>query len=165
MQSGRGFTLLELMIVIAVILIIAAIAIPGMKDAKMNADETSAVGSIRAINTAEVSYQAAYGGYANTLANLGGEEPCTRSAETACLIDQSLAGGDKSGYKFVALGGNPSGEWNTTYIVGAAPDVFDHTGRRMFCSTEKGVIRVNANPSGSTTPPDGQQCMGFTALK
>ncbi len=165
MKSRRGFTLLELMIVIAVILIIAAIAIPGMKDAKMNADETSAVGSIRAINTAEVSYQAAYGGYANTLANLGGEEPCTRSAETACLIDQSLAGGDKSGYKFVATGGNPSGEWNTTYVVGAAPDVFDHTGRRMFCSTEKGVIRVNANPSGSTTPPDGQQCMGFTALK
>src|SRR5579885_2451174 len=105
MKSRRGFTLLELMIVIAVILIIAAIAIPGMKDAKMNADETSAVGSIRAINTAEVSYQAAYGGYANTLSNLGGEEPCTRSAETACLIDQSLAGGDKSGYKFVALGG------------------------------------------------------------
>lgn len=165
MESRRGFTLLELMIVIAVILIIAAIAIPGMKDAKMNADETSAVGSIRVINTAEVSYQAAYGGYANALSNLGGEEPCTRSAETACLIDQSLAGGDKSGYKFMVPGGNPSGEWNTTYVVGAAPDVFDHTGRRMFCSTEKGVIRVNANTSGSTTPPDAQQCMGFTALK
>ena len=165
MDSRRGFTLLELMIVIAVILIIAAIAIPGLKDAKMNADETSAVGSIRAINTAEVSYQAAYGGFANTLANLGGEEPCTRSAETACIVDQSLAGGSKSGYKFVAMGGNASSGSNTTYVVGAAPEVFDRTGRRRFCATEKSVIRADANTSGSTTPPSAEECVGFAALK
>jgi len=156
---------MELMIVVALILIIAAIAIPSMKEAKINADETSAVGSIRAINTAEVSYQAAYGGYADSLANLGGADPCTKSAATACLLDQSLAGGVKSGYNFAATGGNPSGGANTSYVVGAAPEVFDHTGKRVFCSTEKSVIRADLNPGGSTTPPDGRQCMGFSALK
>jgi type IV pilus assembly protein PilA len=97
MKQQTGFTLMELMIVIALILIIAAIAIPSLKEAQISANETSAVGSIRAINTAEVSYQAAYGGYADSLANLGGTDPCTKSAATACLLDQSLAGGGEVG--------------------------------------------------------------------
>jgi len=156
---------MELMIVIALILIIAAIAIPSMKEAKINADETAAVGSIRAINTAEVSYQATYGGYADTLANLGGPDPCTKSAETSCLLDQSLAGGVKSGYRFAAIGGNPSGGANTSYVVGAAPEVFDRTGKREFCSTEKNVMRVDLNTGGSTTPPGVEQCTGFSALR
>ena len=165
MARQFGFTLMELMIVIAMILIIAAIAIPSIVDSKMSANEASAVGSVRAINTAEVSYQAAYGGYADSLANLGGTEPCTRSATTACLLDQSLAGGVKSGYHFVATGGNPSGGENTSYVVGAAPEVFDRTGKRQFCSTEKNVIRADLNAAGSTVPPDAQQCAGFAALK
>lgn len=165
MRHQTGFTLMELMIVIALILIIAAIAIPSYTDSKINAAEASAVGSIRAINTAEVSYQAAYGGYANSLANLGGAEPCSKSAATACLLDQSLAGGVKSGYKFEATGGNPSGGENTSYVVGAAPVVFDRTGKRLFCSTDKGVIRSDLNAGGSTAPPDAQQCAGFAALK
>jgi type IV pilus assembly protein PilA len=165
MKYARGFTLMEMVIVLALILIIAAITIPSMIDAKMNANETSAVGCIRSINTAEVSYQAVYGGYADSLANLGGAEPCTKSAETACLLDDSLTGGVKAGYKFMAVGGNPSGGMSTTYAVGAAPEVFDHTGKRLFCSTEKGVIRVGLNLGGSTTPPDAQQCVRFKALK
>lgn len=165
MTCQRGFTLMELMMVIALILIIAAIAIPSMKEAKINADETAAVGSIRAINTAEVSYQATYGGYADTLANLGGADPCTKSAEASCLLDQSLAGGVKSGYRFVAIGGNPSGGANTSYAVGAAPEVFDRTGKREFCSTEKNVMRVDLNAGGSTTPPGVEQCAGFSALR
>lgn len=165
MRRQVGFSLLELMIVLALIVIIAAIAIPSMKEAKINADEASAVASLRAINTAEVSYEAAYGGYADTLANLGGAEPCTKSAETACLLDQSLAGGVKAGYRFVAVGGNPSGGANTSYVVGAAPEVYERTGKRIFCSTEKNVIRVDLNKSGSTMPPSEEQCASFGALQ
>lgn len=165
MRMQRGFTLMELMIVVALILIIAAIAVPSMKEAEMHANEVSAVASVRAINTAEISYEATYGGYADTLANLGGVDPCRKSAETACLLDQSLAGGVKSGYKFVAVGSNPSGGGNTSFVVGAAPEVFDRTGKRMFCSTEKNVIRVDLNSAGSTNPPDAEQCGGFSALK
>lgn len=165
MRTQRGFTLMELMIVVALILIIAAIAVPSMKEAEMHANEVSAVASVRAINTAEISYQATYGGYADTLGNLGGTDPCHKSAETACLLDQSLAGGVKSGYKFVAVGANPSGGDNTSFVVGAAPQVFDRTGKRMFCSSEKNVIRVDLNSMGSTNPPGAEQCAGFGALK
>jgi prepilin-type N-terminal cleavage/methylation domain-containing protein len=165
MTRQAGFSLLELMIVLALIVIIAAIAIPSMKDAKMNADEASAVASIRAINTAEISYETAFGGYADTLANLGGAEPCTKSAETACLLDQSLAGGLKAGYRFVAVGGNPSAGANTSYVAGAAPEVYGRTGKRVFCSTEKNVIRVDLNSSGSTMPPSEEQCASFGALR
>jgi len=153
MPRSDGFTLLELMIVMALIVIIAAIAIPSMREAKISADETSAVTSIRTISTAEISYQAAYGGFADALGNLGGADPCTKSSTTACLLDESLAGGSKSGYRFSATGANPAAGGNTSYVVGAAPEVFDRTGKRRFCSTEKNVIRADPNTSGSTTPP------------
>ncbi len=73
MRRQKGFTLLELVIVVALILIIAAIAVPSFTDARMHANEASAAQSIRAINLAEVQYQAAYGGFADSLANLGAE--------------------------------------------------------------------------------------------
>jgi len=165
MKRQTGFTLIEMLIVVAIILIIAAMAIPGMTNMKINANETSAVASIRAINQMEVAYQATYGGYAETLANLGGKDPCTKSAATACLLDQSLAGGVKAGYNFAAVGNNPAGGMSTGYVVGAAPTVFDHTGKRLFCSTDKNVIRTDLNVGGSTVPPDGPQCAGFGALQ
>jgi len=165
MTRQTGFSLMELMIVIALIVIILAMAIPSMKEAKIHANEVSAVASIRAINQAEVQYQAAYGGYADSLANLGGADPCTKSAATACLLDQSLAGGDKAGYHFAASGGNPVDGENASYVAGAAPQAFDRTGKRTFCSTEKNVIRTDLNEAGSTIPPDGQQCAGFRALR
>ncbi|HTS37848.1 MAG TPA: prepilin-type N-terminal cleavage/methylation domain-containing protein [Candidatus Solibacter sp.] len=165
MRKQRGFTLIELLIVLAIILIIAAAAIPSITGAKMNANETSAVVSIRAINQAEVQYQVAYGGYADTLANLGGADPCKRSAESACLLDDSLTGGVKAGYSFTATGNSPAGGQNTGYVAGAAPVAFDRTGKRRFCSTDKNVIRADLNSEGSTVPPDAEQCAGFKALK
>lgn len=165
MKHRNGFTLLELMIVVTLIMIIAAIAVPYLTDSKISANEASAVASLRVISSAELGYQTAYGGYADSLANLGGPEPCTRSAETACLLDQSLAGGTKSGYEFDASGGNPSGGLNTSYLVSAAPQVFDRTGRRLFCSTDKNVIRADLNGAKSTTPPGLDLCLSFPALK
>ena len=165
MTHQKGFTLLELMIVVALIMILAAVAIPCLTDSRISANEASAVASLRAINTAEVSYQSVYGGYAESLANLGGADPCTKSAATACLLDQSLAGGVKSGYSFVAVGSNSSGGSTTSYAAGAAPEVFDRTGRRLFCSTDKNVIRVDLNTTGSTIPPGAEQCSSFSALK
>jgi type IV pilus assembly protein PilA len=165
MTRATGFTLIEMLIVVSIMLIIAAITIPSLVHAKINADEASAVASIRAINTAQLTYEATYPaqGYAGALANLGGADPCTRSAATACLLDQSLAGGVKSGYNFAVVGDNPNGT-NTTYVVGAAPSVFDRTGIHLFCSTDKNVIRQDPNTGASTTPPNAQQCAGFTAL-
>jgi type IV pilus assembly protein PilA len=165
MRRDAGFSLMELMIVMALIVIVLAMAIPSMKEAKINADETSAIASIRAINQAEVQYQAAYGGFADSLANLGGADPCRKSAETACLLDDSLAGGVKQGYGFTAIGENKSGGDNTSYVVGAAPEAFDRSGRRRFCSTDKNVIRADPNGEGNTTPPDAEQCAKFNALK
>jgi type IV pilus assembly protein PilA len=165
MKSQKGFTLMELLIVVALILIIAAITIPSLTQAKINANETSAVASVRAINQMEVSYQVAYGGYADTLANLGGADPCVKSSTTACLLDQSLAGGVKSGYNFAAVGGNPANGMNTSYVVGAAPVVFDRTGKRVFCSTDKNVMRGDLNAGKSTVAPDAALCAGFRALE
>ena len=165
MKHQHGFTLIEMLVVVAIILIIAAITIPSMTTAKVHADEASAVASIRAINQAEVSYMATYGGYAESLANLGGAEPCTKSSTTACIIDESLAAGEKSGYHFVAIGSNPADGMFQSYFISAAPVVFDRTGKRVFCSSDKSVIRADQNATGSTIPPGAEQCAGFKALQ
>src|SRR6202051_1698584 len=96
MKKQKGFSLIELLIVVAIILIIAAIAIPNLLRSKMAANEASAVGSVRSINTAQVAYATAYPnvGYSLTLAALGGVAPCTAVVTQSCLIDDVLAKSD-----------------------------------------------------------------------
>jgi len=150
-SKKRGFSLIELLIVVAIILIIAAIAIPNLLRSRIAANEASAVGSLRTLNTAEITYNTTYPsvGFACSLTVLG--PPASGSSATsttAGLIDANLAGGSKSGYSFAFLNTtcNPSSAGiNTTYDIHANPISPGVTGQRYFCSDLSGVIQFNAS--------------------
>ncbi|HEV2021681.1 MAG TPA: pili assembly chaperone [Terriglobales bacterium] len=145
-----------MLIVVAIILIIAAIAIPNLLRARISANESSAVGSIRTINTSQVTYSTNYPnvGFANTLAALGGATPCTATAATACLIDQVLAGkpNQKSGYAF-ALAGFSGSVPEVTYTISGDPIARGQTGQRSFFSDGSGVIRFNTAAVATIADP------------
>ena len=159
-NKQKGFSLIELLIVVAIILIIAAIAIPNLLRSRMQANESSAVGALRALNTASVSYSSTYSGppppcgFPAALANLGPGTPATPA--TADLIDSVLAGGSKSGYNIALAGANPDAQGClTTYTSNATPVTVGTTGQRAFFSDQSGVIRGNTTGAPATVadPP------------
>jgi len=149
-MKQKGFSLIELLIVVAIILIIAAIAIPNYWKARMAANESAAANAIRTINSAEIQYVNAYpqAGYAD-LATLGGASPCVAGPAQACLIDNNLATATvspgKSGYTFVTnvVVGN--------YVAAGKPVAPAMSGTRTFCSTNDSIIRNNTTGTAVST--------------
>ncbi len=140
-KNKKGFSLIELLIVVAIILIIAAIAIPNLLKSRISANEASAVGSVRTIVTSEITY--AIGNPTVGVTSL-------TALNTAGLIDSQLSGGNKSGYNFAVSQGTETPP--SSFVAGAAPISINTTGIRSFCGDASAVLRYT-NPAASTTPP------------
>lgn len=150
MKNQKGFSLIELVLVVAVILIISAIAVPSFLRSRMRANEASAVSSLRTIDTAAVTFSVSYPnvGFPATMNLLGGAEPCTASPTSACLIDDALAQGAKGGYAFVWTGDGATP--SISYTVTGTPQSPGSSGQSMYCSDQTDVIHVEVLGSGCT---------------
>ena len=151
-KASRGFSLIELLIVVAIILIIAAIAIPNLLRSRIAANQASAVGSLRTINTAEITYASTYNtGYSTTLAELGPGTATIPTASAAGLIDSVLAGATKSGYGFVYTAGTATAGRIDTYTLTANPSAPGTTGTNFYFTDQSGVIRQNSTGTAAAT--------------
>lgn len=146
----NGFSLIELLIVVAIILIIAAIAIPNLMRARMSANESAAAQDVRTINTAELSYAATYPATGFTsLSSLGGAQPCSPAPTSGCFIDDVLAtnggGTGKDGYSFTINAPSLSGYTSLANAIS-----INGTGSRSFCSDQTGIIYYLSGANGCT---------------
>jgi type IV pilus assembly protein PilA len=167
-KKEKGFSLIELLIVVAIILIIAAIAIPNLLRSRMAANQASAVGSVRTINTASISYNSTYGnGFPPSIAAIGNNGTTTITCTNAELIDTVLTSGTKSGYTFVLTKGqvqvNSSASsctagygYSDGYMVTAVPVTVGTTGQTSYCTDASGVIRFN--PAGTVNAGPSPNC-------
>ena len=160
MDRESGFSLIELLIVVAIILVIAAMAMPNLLRARISANEASAAASMRTIATSEITYRLAYPSLGYTdLATLGGPGNCTPSSATACMVDSLLSTGTKSGYSFAATASAAAGGAMDEYLVTAVPVNQSITGVKGFCTVEDHVI-LYITQAGA--PATRAVCLGGT---
>ena len=138
--SRRGFSLIELLIVISIILILMAVAVPKYEKMQMNTRELAAIKQIQTIHSAQTQYYSQFGKYATVLTELGAPASGNAGPSGADLIPNDLAKGTKTGYTFTVTG-TPTG-----YTVNANPVSYNGTGRRCFFSDQSFVIRENWGP-------------------
>jgi type IV pilus assembly protein PilA len=173
-QKTSGFSLIELLIVVAIILIIAAIAIPNLLRSRMAANEASAVGSVRTVNTATVTYNSTYNnGYPSTLTEIGTTAVTQPTCNAGMFIDSVLTAGAKSGYTFTMGPGSqtvtaPPGCTTAGYVDGyyikAVPTSAGTTGTRAFCSDQTGIIRFNLGGTAAAASTAGSVGCSTTAM-
>jgi prepilin-type N-terminal cleavage/methylation domain-containing protein len=140
----QGFSLIELLIVIAIILIIITMALPRLTRARMYTQEVAALAAIRTIHTAETEYYSQFSRYATSLAELGPPASGSANASAADMIGNDLANGKKQGYVFTVTG-NQGG-----YVVSAVPAVFNTDGSRTFYSDQSMVVHEHYGPEPAT---------------
>ena len=157
-KNHKGFSLIELLIVVTIILIIAAIAIPNLMRSKIQANETAAVGALKTLSEGALLYSNTYGGFPHALSDLGPAAGGTNATSaSADLIDSVLATGVKSGYKFAysVVSSDPSGNV-LGFSITATPVTVGTTGQRSFYTDQSGTIRgTSSGTADSSSTPIG----------